>query len=178
MQCKLAQDFVIVLANFGRRDAADARRGVRQFREGVLHLELAPFGRFHLDQCFAGGEMRIFEHFGRAIDFAGRDAVLDHQRFEFLDGQRLGPFGDNLVEFAQIARAGDVGGVTLVLCQIGAAHRVAQAAEDGVLIGADQIFAIAARIDVRRRHAFEDRPGARADVLRHHIFGDEAFHDL
>ena len=104
--------------------------------------------------------------------------MFDHQRFDFIDRQRAGPIGNQIVELGLVATARDMVDIARVLGQLGPAHRGAQAAEHRVLIGADEIFAIAGRIDVRRRDAGQNTARAVADIARGGIFRHQAFHHL
>src|SRR3546814_18021474 len=58
------------------------------------------------------------------------------------------------------------------------AHPRGVAGDDAVLVGADQIFAVAERLDVRRGDTGEGRPGAPPLRPARRIVGDGRFHDL
>ena len=68
--------------------------------------------------------------------------------------------------------------IALLLRELGPIHRLAEAREDGVLIGTDHQLAVAAAVDVGGRQALEDRAATFADNIVHSVIGDQAFHDL
>ncbi len=89
-----------------------------------------------------------------------------------------GPVADDLVQLVLIAAARHVVGEPVVGGQLGLAHRRAQPAEHGVLVGGDHHpAAVGGAVDVRRRDALQ--PGARRAA--HHaadvVVGDGGFLD-
>ena len=89
--------------------------------------------------------MRVRHHILGVEDAPRGNARLDHLRFQLLDRQRCRPFADQRVEFFLSNPARAVRRITRVARQLGPAHRRGEACKDTILIGADQIFAIAAR---------------------------------
>ncbi|MNL05973.1 hypothetical protein D3C87_1265920 [compost metagenome] len=122
--------------------------------------------------------MRVGHHVLGVKDAARRDGVFDHQVFQFLNRQGRGPLADQNVQFRLMLAARQVGGVARIGRQFGSTHGGAQAGEDGVLIGPDQVFAVRAGIDVRRRDFGQDRARAGALVAVDGVFRDHALHDL
>ena len=68
--------------------------------------------------------MRVFQHFGGAVDQAGWHAVLVHEIEHLARGERLRPAFDHRVEFLLVGAAGTVRGVARILAQFGPAHRL------------------------------------------------------
>src|SRR3546814_16560717 len=69
-----------------------------------------------------------------------------------------GPLLDNCIQFILSLTARAMGRIARVARQFGLPHRRAQARKDAVLVGADQIVAVAATIDVGGRDAGPLRP--------------------
>ena len=121
-------------------------------------------------------EVRILEHVGRTIDQPRRHSVLVHRVEYFRGGQRLGPGLDQPVEQALVGAAGLMIDEARVFRPFPLFHRLAQATEDGVLVGGDQHEAIERLVDIRRCDVRQDRAGALTDEAGLVVLGDQRFH--
>ena len=160
-----------------RAGVAHLTGGVGEAWRHVLHREFTECLVHHGHDRLARLEVRIGEHFRRAVDAPRRDAVLFHQTFECLSVDGASPVGDEIIKLLLVLSPCGVRLVAHILGERGAAHRLAQSFEHTVLVGADdQHQIIFGRINVGRRDVGQDCSRPLADVVALLIFGNERLH--
>ena len=117
-----------------------------------------------LDEHLARLELGVLEDVRDAVDRPARDPRLVEGAVDLARVVLRGPLADDRVDRLLVLATRKVGREARVVRQLGPAHRVAEAPEDGVLVrGDDDPHVVAGLEDVRRSDALQPGAGRLAD---------------